>query len=116
MPPIAPAVANAYYQLTGKRVRSLPFFPDGSGGGGTTSTSGGGGGGSSTSSGATVEFQGKITSVGSNSLVVSGKTIIITSSTKIQVSGGKFKVGQKAQGKGQQQSNGDIIASEIQAE
>jgi len=27
VPPIAPAVANAYYNLTGKRVRTLPFFP-----------------------------------------------------------------------------------------
>lgn len=27
VPPIAPAVANAYAKLTGKRVRALPFFP-----------------------------------------------------------------------------------------
>ncbi len=27
VPPIAPAVANAYAKLTGKRVRTLPFFP-----------------------------------------------------------------------------------------
>lgn len=27
VPPIAPAVANAYAKLTGQRVRSLPFFP-----------------------------------------------------------------------------------------
>lgn len=27
VPPIAPAVANAYARLTGQRVRSLPFFP-----------------------------------------------------------------------------------------
>lgn len=27
VPPIAPAVANAYAKLTGNRVRSLPFFP-----------------------------------------------------------------------------------------
>ena len=112
VPPIAPAVANAYYQLTGIRVRSLPFFPI-TGGAGETSTGGGGG---STSIGATIEFQGSITSVGSDSLIVSGKTIIITSSTKIEVSGGKFKVGQKAQGMGQQQSSGDIIASKISAE
>jgi len=27
VPPIAPAVANAYAKLTGTRLRSLPFFP-----------------------------------------------------------------------------------------
>ena len=27
VPPIAPAIANAYFKLTGKRVRNLPFFP-----------------------------------------------------------------------------------------
>lgn len=27
VPPIAPAVANAFYRLTAKRVRTLPFFP-----------------------------------------------------------------------------------------
>jgi isoquinoline 1-oxidoreductase beta subunit len=27
VPPIAPAVANAYFNLTGTRVRTLPFFP-----------------------------------------------------------------------------------------
>jgi isoquinoline 1-oxidoreductase beta subunit len=27
VPPIAPALANAYYSLTGNRVRTLPFFP-----------------------------------------------------------------------------------------
>lgn len=27
VPPIAPAIANAYFKLTGKRVRDLPFFP-----------------------------------------------------------------------------------------
>lgn len=27
VPPIAPAIAAAYFKLTGKRVRSLPFFP-----------------------------------------------------------------------------------------
>jgi isoquinoline 1-oxidoreductase beta subunit len=28
VPPIAPALANAYARLTGTRVRTLPFFPD----------------------------------------------------------------------------------------
>jgi len=27
VPPVAPAVANAYARLTGQRVRTLPFFP-----------------------------------------------------------------------------------------
>jgi isoquinoline 1-oxidoreductase beta subunit len=27
VPPIGPAVAAAYFRLTGKRVRALPFFP-----------------------------------------------------------------------------------------
>lgn len=27
VPPIAPAVANAYFRLTGRRVRNLPSFP-----------------------------------------------------------------------------------------
>jgi isoquinoline 1-oxidoreductase beta subunit len=27
VPTLAPALANAYFKLTGKRVRSLPFFP-----------------------------------------------------------------------------------------
>ena len=27
VPPIAPAVANAYAKLTGQRLRDLPFFP-----------------------------------------------------------------------------------------
>ncbi|MBX3026071.1 xanthine dehydrogenase family protein molybdopterin-binding subunit [bacterium] len=27
VPPIAPAIANAYFTLTGQRVRTLPFFP-----------------------------------------------------------------------------------------
>ncbi len=34
VPPIAPAVANAYARLTGQRVRSLPFFPGATMGGG----------------------------------------------------------------------------------
>lgn len=33
VPPIAPALANAYFKLTGQRVRSLPFFPGASMGG-----------------------------------------------------------------------------------
>jgi len=122
VPPIAPAVANAYYQLTGVRVRTLPFFPNGGGTGGTTtssttsSTSTSTSTSSSTTSGTPVEFQGSISWVGSSSLIISGKTIIITSSTSVQVQGGTFKVGQQAQGKGLQQANGDIIASTIQAE
>ncbi len=31
VPPLAPALANAYFRLTGKRVRSLPMFPTGGG-------------------------------------------------------------------------------------
>ena len=27
VPTLAPALANAYFKLTGKRQRSLPFFP-----------------------------------------------------------------------------------------
>ena len=27
VPPIAPAIANAYFKLTGTRVRTLPLFP-----------------------------------------------------------------------------------------
>ena len=27
VPPIAPAIANAYFKLSGQRVRTLPFFP-----------------------------------------------------------------------------------------
>ena len=34
VPPIAPAVANAYFRLTGIRQRNLPFFPDAGGFGG----------------------------------------------------------------------------------
>jgi isoquinoline 1-oxidoreductase beta subunit len=34
VPPIAPAVANAYFRLTGTRVYNLPFFPNGGGFGG----------------------------------------------------------------------------------
>ena len=33
VPPIAPAIANAYFTLTGQRVRTLPFFPGTRGGG-----------------------------------------------------------------------------------
>ncbi len=33
VPTFAPALANAYFKLTGKRVRSLPFFPNASMGG-----------------------------------------------------------------------------------
>jgi len=29
VPPLAPALAYAYFRLTGKRVRSLPMFPTG---------------------------------------------------------------------------------------
>jgi isoquinoline 1-oxidoreductase beta subunit len=28
VPTLAPAPANAYFKLTGTRVRNLPFFPD----------------------------------------------------------------------------------------
>jgi len=34
VPPVAPAVANAYYRLTGIRQRNLPFFPNAGGFGG----------------------------------------------------------------------------------
>ena len=34
VPPIAPAVANAYFRLTGTRVYNLPFFPNAGGFGG----------------------------------------------------------------------------------
>jgi isoquinoline 1-oxidoreductase beta subunit len=33
VPTFAPALANAYYRLTGKRVRTLPFFPSATMGG-----------------------------------------------------------------------------------
>lgn len=33
VPPIGPAIANAYYRLTGTRIRTLPFFPGAPGGG-----------------------------------------------------------------------------------
>ena len=33
VPTLAPALANAYFKLTGKRVRSLPFFPNATMGG-----------------------------------------------------------------------------------
>ncbi len=33
VPTLAPALANAYYRLTKKRVRSLPFFPNATMGG-----------------------------------------------------------------------------------
>lgn len=33
VPPIGPAIANAYYRLTGQRIRTLPFFPGAPGGG-----------------------------------------------------------------------------------
>lgn len=115
VPPIAPAVANAYFQLTGVRLRSLPFFPDGSAptdGGG----SGGNGGGTTNPSGPLVEFQGRISAVGADYVIVSGVKVIITATTQVNAHGGSLKVGQKAQGKGWKQANGDIIASTIEAE
>lgn len=66
VPPLGPALANAWFRLTGNRVRSLPFFPgsgmgeggsgSGSGGvvsGGTTTTTGGTSFGGSTSTSGT---------------------------------------------------------------
>jgi isoquinoline 1-oxidoreductase beta subunit len=117
VPPIAPAVANAYFQLTGVRVRTLPFFPAATGGGtgGDTGT-GGGGGGSTTPTGVLVEFQGKISAVGSDYIVVGGAKIIITADTQVNLQGTRFKVGMDAQGKGYKQSNGDIIAQTLEAQ
>jgi hypothetical protein len=69
-----------------------------------------------------VEFDGKITAIGSGQLTVGGKTVMVDGNTRIVGEDGKtlaltdLKVGDSVQVDGTKQSNGSILASKIQRE
>ncbi len=68
VPPLGPALANAYFKLTGTRIRTLPFFP------GAGMGEGGSGSGASISGGTVAATAAAATSGGGTGTTTSNKT------------------------------------------